>query len=288
MKNCLLIYYTGTGNTKKMVLEYEKIFKDHNIQSDLLEIKKNHQEIPEINQYNYLGIAFPVHAFNSPRPVEVFLKKLEIAKDKPYFILLTSGEPLSLNYASSLKVERIMKKKGYHLTNEYLYCMPYNIMFRHSENSAYKMFETAKKMASIDVKDIINGVNHYLKKSLFSITVRAIFRIEQPGMHLNGRLFKIDEEKCIHCLKCVRECPEQNISYDKNQFHFGNNCDMCAKCAFFCPANAINIGLLNNWKVNGEYKFIPEKEGNDKHSSYLKKSYKKYYDKAEKRIKNNS
>ncbi len=285
MKNCLLIYYTGTGNTKKMVLEYEKIFKEYDIKTDLFEIKKNHQEVPDVNKYDYLGIAYPVHAFNSPRPVEVFIRELEIVKDKPYFILLTSGEPLSLNYASSLKVEGIMKKKGYYLTNEYLYCMPYNIMFRHSENSAYRMFCTAQKMASIDAKEIMDGVNHHLKKSLFSIIVRTLFRIEQPGMHLNGRLFKIDEKKCIHCLKCIRDCPEENIGYDGNKFHFGNNCDMCAKCAFLCPENAISIGLLNNWKVNGEYKFVPEKEENDKHSSYLKKTYDKYFDNAEKRIK---
>jgi ferredoxin len=35
----------------------------------------------------------------------------------------------------------------------------------------------------------------------------------------------------------------------------GNNCSLCVRCSFGCPQNAISIGLLNNWKVNGAYDF---------------------------------
>ena len=28
---------------------------------------------------------------------------------------------------------------------------------------------------------------------------------------------------------------------------------MCMRCSFFCPKDAINIGMLQKWKVNGKY-----------------------------------
>ena len=30
---------------------------------------------------------------------------------------------------------------------------------------------------------------------------------------------------------------------------------MCMRCSFYCPKDAINIGMLNSWKVNGTYNF---------------------------------
>ena len=30
---------------------------------------------------------------------------------------------------------------------------------------------------------------------------------------------------------------------------------MCMRCSFYCPKDAIKIGFLNGWKVNGKYNF---------------------------------
>jgi len=66
---------------------------------------------------------------------------------------------------------------------------------------------------------------------------------------------KVDMSKCIRCQKCVKACPYSNIHYDqeKDKFTFGNKCLLCTACSFGCPETAISIGLLNGWRVNGDY-----------------------------------
>ena len=44
---------------------------------------------------------------------------------------------------------------------------------------------------------------------------------------------------------------------------------MCSSCAFRCPVDAINIGILTGWKVNGPYKFENPPVGlKSKHENY--------------------
>ena len=66
---------------------------------------------------------------------------------------------------------------------------------------------------------------------------------------------------------------------------FGGKCVMCARCSFYCPADAISIGLLNGWKVNGAYDFDgKQKDVSGKMPEFLKIAYEKYFQKAEEKI----
>ena len=44
-----------------------------------------------------------------------------------------------------------------------------------------------------------------------------------------------------------------NIRYENNKFKFGTNCALCVACSFNCPKDAVSIGLLNGWRINGTY-----------------------------------
>ena len=178
-----------------------------------------------------------------------------------------------------------LKPKGYILTNEYHYIMPYNMIFRHTDETASKMWKTAKSLCSIEVKEILQGKKHLLKKFPFGRLIAFIFRIEHPAMKINGRLFKV-KNICIHCNLCVKKCPVNNIYNDENNnIKFKNKCVMCSSCAFRCPVDAINIGILTGWKVNGPYKFENPPVGlKSKHENYCKKAYERYFERANNKI----
>ncbi len=281
----LICYFSGTGNTQRVVYKFKEALCEKGAEVDVYRIESNEMNF-NLDDYDKVGIAYPVHAFNAPAIVLDFAKKLpELKYTKPLFILNTSGEPLKLNNISSIKLKKILGRKNYDLTNEYHYVMPYNIIFRHTDKMAYDMWETAQKVIPIDAEELLSGKTAELDKVLFGSLLAFIFRVEHWGGRFNGKRYKVNEN-CCHCNACTRMCPTHNITVENGELKFGKNCIMCMRCSFFCKENAIKIGLFEKWKVNGPYTFEkPKVEEENKHKNYCKKSYIKYFANCEEKIK---
>lgn len=280
----IICYFSGTGNTKKVVNKYIEEFKSNGWEATALPIEEKSDV--DFSQYDSIGIAYPIHAFNAPSNIVEFCKKLpKLEKEKQLYIIKTSGEPLKINNISSTKIKHILKRKGYVLTNEYHYVMPYNMIFRHSNAMAYRMWDTAQRLIPIDCKEIISQKK--VKLAFFPMPnfVSWVMRIEHWGGRFNGKKYKVNE-KCIHCQQCIKRCPTNNISIDEDgNFHFGKNCLMCMRCSFMCPVDAFKIGWFNSWKVNGRYNFDdPNGTEQKSHKNFCKRSYKKYFKRSEEKI----
>lgn len=287
MKNAIIYVFSGTGNTKKACDIYKSEFEKNGVETTLYTVKKGFENLPDPNNFDYVGFAYPIHGFNAPYIMLDLAKALPKANGtKQYFVVKTSGEPLKINNVSSIKFNDIMKKKGYVLMSEYHYVMPYNMIFRHTDEMAARMKNTLEQLAPVEAREIICGVEHKLSKVPFGRFVAWVVRIEQPAMKVNGRFFKVDGNKCIKCGACAKNCPVGNIKMDGNgKFSFGGDCVMCTRCSFNCPTNAFDIGMLNGWKVNGRYSYkLPEKPEEDKHAWYCKKAYKRYFEDAQRKI----
>ena len=288
-KKAIIYCFSGTGNTEKVSKEYKKIFDENGIETLLYSIGDNFDNMPSPKDYDYVGIAYPIHGFNAPYPIFDLIKLFPnfYNEKKKIFIIKTSGEPLTINNISSEPIMARLKHKGYILTNEYHYIMPYNIIFRHTDEFAARMWKTAKALCVIEANEILYGKENFLKKFPFGRLIAFLFRIEHPAMKVNGNLFKV-KNICIHCNLCVNKCPVHNIyTNEKNDIKFKNKCVMCTSCAFRCPVDAINIGILNGWKVNGVYKFENPPLGiKTKNDNYCKKAYDRYFSNADKKIHN--
>ena len=260
MKKCIIYVFSGTGNThliaelyKKFLIEYETTIYPIKMPSG-----KVTSDVPNPADFDMVGIGHPVHGFNAPRIMWEFCKSLP-ATQKPAFILTTSGEGLHFNDFASQKVVRLMSKKGYDFVQQMRYVMPYNMIFRHSPEMVKSEYLYAEKLAEHSCKEIQAGTRTKIHRrnffSAFAVIVRFLLwiyaRVQSPFMRVN-------KKTCIACQKCVRVCPYGNITYDseKNRFKFGTNCLLCVACSFGCPTCSISIGLLNGWRVNGDYKIL--------------------------------
>ncbi len=291
MKKILICYFSGTGNTKKVVDLAKTCFESEGAEVTLFNIDDGELTY-ELNEFDALGISYPIHAFNAPSIVVKFaksLKKLKRGKKEPkkqLFVIKTSGEPLALNNISSLKIKSILSRKGYNLTNEYHYCMPYNIIFRHTDNMAYRMWDLVQKVLPVECKEILDGKKVKFKYFPFGHFLAWIFRIEHWGGRVNGKRYKVSD-KCVQCGLCVKRCPVNNIKIENGKFVFGKNCLMCMRCSFYCPKDAFKIGWFNKWKVNGAYNFNnPSETEEERHERYCKKAYKKYFKRKEEKVVN--
>ena len=252
MKKAIIYVFTGSGNTERLAKRFSEEFKNFEIETDIYVWEKD-KAFPNPNDYDLVGLGFPIHGFNPPKVFIEMVKSFPKTENKPTFIFKVGGEPLWLNNASSQKTYRILKRKGYDFITDRLYVMPYNMIFRHNDRMAKQMWIYAKALVKANAIDVIENKRDKVKLPLLKRMHSFFFRIEWGFYKLNGRFFKVNKKKCINCGKCVKICPAKNIEQKGNKIKFHGNCIMCTRCSFNCPTNAISIGLLNGWKVNGSY-----------------------------------
>lgn len=276
-----LVYFSGTGNTRKCLEFLSDVLVDKGNETILFDLEKKRDF--DLSSFDILVLGYPIHAFNAPRILLDFAFSLTgFPKENPIYVVKTSGEGLPLNDYSSSYLQTILSRKGYCLYGEFHYLMPYNLVFRHTEDMAYKMWETAKKLIPLDAERIQNRERNNYHANMPTRMALALLRIEQKGSGLLGRTFHVDSH-CIRCGQCVRSCPVHNITMDEKGIHFGSVCLLCSRCAFNCPKDAIHLGPLNFMKVNGPYRFEKTGDG-EKNGKILSKSYEHYFREAEERI----
>lgn len=283
-----IFYFSGTGNTGKVVRKYDEYFKAQGHECTLYPLPI--REPIDFSAFDTIGFGYPIHSFNAPQIMLEFARSLPKKKLKKgekaqkAFIVKSSGEPVKMSRVSSLKLIKILKKRGMEVTNEYQYVMPYNMIFRHTDHTAYVMWETAKKLIPIDCADILNGVERREKKMPLGGFFAWFLRCEHWGAHVIGVGYRATKD-CISCGLCAKNCPADNIKMKNGKPKFGGKCLICARCSFNCPKDCINIGLLNGWRVNGAYSF-KDGDPNEKngHEKYCKKAYDRYFKESEERI----
>lgn len=274
----LFTVFSASGNTLRVTKLFSERLSERGAECETVRIRED-MAAPDVASADTLVIGYPVHGFNAPQNVVDFAKGLPECENKVYYIIKTSGEPLHVNDASSRILDRILKKKGYIKRGEFHYVMPYNMIFRHSDDMAALMWQAARNTAPADADKIFAGEEAQLKAGLLAVMTRFVVAVEHKAMPYLGRLFKVKKEKCISCGKCAKLCPMLNIEMKDGLPVFGKNCIGCTACSFNCPADAISIGVLNGWRVNGAYKFAPPREGLTRKDvcNYWRGSYIRYF-----------
>lgn len=280
------IYFTGTGNTKRVCdkAQAELLLRGH--QMDAIDVIDG--QVSDLKEYDGLFIFYPIYGFNAPKPIISYVKKIQkLEKPIPCVIMKQSGEHLFWNNASSLYLTSLLKRRNIIVHNEYHYLMPYSFIFRHSDYMAYKMINTMEGLIPLDLDLFFNDQDVRMKRFFFDRPFAFILRIQWWGGRLNGRFYKVEKDKCIKCMKCINDCPAKNISLKDDRFKFGGKCLMCQRCVMYCPKHAVKAGMFNSWRVDVPYTFKPSEDKTTKKPNFWKKNYQKYFQEAEKRIQEN-
>lgn len=277
------IYFSGTGNTRIVCKKAKAELEKRGNSLEVVDCVKD--GVKNLENYDGLFIFYPIYGFNCPKPVIKYIKRIKkISKKLPCVIMKQSGEHLFWNNASSLYLISLLKRRNIIVHDEFHYLMPYSFIFRHSDYMAYRMLKVMEGLLPLDLDLFLNGNDVHMKRFLFDRQFAFILRIQWWGGRLNGLFYKINEDKCIKCMKCINNCPAHNISIRNGHFKFGYQCLMCQRCAMYCPENAIKVGLFNAWKVNEPYTFVHAEYKKESHPNYCKKNYQKYFAESERRI----
>ena len=248
----LLIYYTGTYNTRYLTDMAENALKSRGHDVTRIEVRRDAPVI-DTDGFDLVGIGYPIYGFNSPLPLNRYIKKLRFRKGQRYFIYKNSGETFAINNASDRVIKRRMRRRGATLVGQYHFVMPYNIHFPFDRDFIRELLDKDKKLLEVMMHDLESGNIAKIKSNIFYDIASAVVSVQKIGGFVNSFFYRVDADKCVGCMRCVRECPEQNISVRKGKIVFGHRCDMCMRCSFYCPSDAIKTGFLEGWKVREYY-----------------------------------
>lgn len=255
---CLLIYYTGTYNTRYLTNLLKNKLEENNVSVDIYEFNPLKKEILNLEGYDLLGIGYPIYGFNVPVKFLNFIRKQKFPSNIKTFIYKNSGETYHANDASSINIYNKLKRCKCNIKNEYHFMMPYNIHFRFDESLVKEMLVEDEKLLDILVYEVLNNISNIKKYKLIHRAITCAVKLQYIGGPINSYFYKVKKDKCIKCRKCINICPTKNIYLNKKGIiKFHHNCMMCMRCSLNCPSDAIHIGFLDTWgwRVNGSYDF---------------------------------
>ena len=255
---CLLVYYTGTYNTRYLTGLLKEKLESNGVEVDTYEIDAINLVKLNYSQYDLLGIGYPIYGFNVPSRFLKFIRKQDFPKGLKTFIYKNSGETYKANNASSISILKKLKRDKTIVNNEYHFMMPYNIHFRYEDELVKEMLTLDDLLLDVLVKEVLEDISNIKKYSLINRIITFFVKLQYIGGPINSFFYKVKKDKCINCNKCIDNCPTKNIFLNKKgEIKFHHDCLMCMRCSLNCPTDAIYIGLLDawGWRVNGAYDF---------------------------------
>lgn len=176
----LFLLFSGTNNTQEIA---RLLASDFSLQGHSFEIMKIDIETPliDLDQYDLIGLGYPIYAFNEPRFFWRYVKKLKMNKRAKYFIFKTSGETLGLNNASSRRLIRHLKRQKCVLLGDYHFVMPYNIHFRFEDAFVKEIMAYNRKLSKVLVSNVLNEEKHFLNQILYIVSWLGLLVFNDRG-----------------------------------------------------------------------------------------------------------
>lgn len=246
-------YFSGTGNTKWVAEEFDKIVINTLNTSEIISIESIDYNnffflIEKIKNSDFIGFANPIYGGNIPPIMLTFIKNLiksvesENIITKPIYIINTFAY---VNGFGPFCAKKLFKKSCFSLISYINIRLSNNIS---RPNLRVKLTDKAKlkkrkkgaienlsKMVDLILKGKknINGIGPYLIPNIL-IRKKSIKAIEN-----NYNVLSINCDTCSRCMRCVNTCPTKSIKYENNSFTFLSSCTACMRCYNNCHTYSI-------------------------------------------------
>ncbi|MCL2812078.1 MAG: EFR1 family ferrodoxin [Clostridia bacterium] len=264
MQEVCIFYFSGTGMTKYVIDKMKLALEKNQTQVDVFAIENTQAQSLSLNDYDAIGIAYPVHAFNAPKIVVDFARSLPKVESLDTFVISTAGEHHWANFASSALLIKILRKKGFCVFYDRPFVMPSNFIVKDDETKVRAKISKVNAQIPIAVYEILSRITYQQRASFFAKAAAVLGRAEWFGAKC-VKLFYSDKKRCDGCGLCAAKCPNRNISIQKNRAAFRWNCGLCMRCFYICPKSAIKIhrpfGFIgfDRWYENADFAYIASK-----------------------------
>ena len=251
-KTCIFLF-SGTGMTRYVIEKVRHELAALQGAADVFDIEDTDPAGAAYDNYDAIGIAYPVHSFNAPKIVIDFARKLPAADKKSAFIISSAGAGHYLNFASSRLLISVLRKKGFEVFYDRQFVMPSNFLIKDGDAKVKSNIRDAAEKAVQAAREISEGLPYRQKDGLIARLICFIGRIEWAGTKYIGRRFYADDT-CDRCGVCAGRCPSRNISVEQDRVSFKSKCGLCMRCFYVCPNNSIKIRRpFNSFRFDSWY-----------------------------------
>jgi ferredoxin len=231
-----IVYFSPTGN----VLHLVKMLAG---QMGIPEDKVRPLEFTrpdKLAQDDHLVLLYSVHAFNAPRTVKRFVKRLPPGLYADVSLIAVGCTTNWLNGAVSLDLRKLLAKKGYPVILDRILAMPLTFIMEFPAAVARKLIaESGAKIKAIG-RSLADGEQTIVEPIFKSRLMNFIGKAETSAARLFGLELHAGKN-CNSCGTCWQNCPERNIKRHRGgRPKYGFSCLMCMRCIYNCPQKAIS------------------------------------------------
>jgi len=158
MKKICIFLFSGTGMTSYVIDRLKNELEKTPAEIDVFLLERAEIENIKFNDYEILGIAYPVHSFNAPEIVIDFAKKLPKIESLDTFIVSTAGGDSFMNNSSSNLLFKILNKKGCNVFFDKQFIMPSNFAVKDDETEVRSKIDKVNSDIPAAADEIINRV----------------------------------------------------------------------------------------------------------------------------------
>lgn len=255
MPSALIHYFTGTGNTARVVNLVAERLKEAGYQVKLHRVEHDTLLPGESGERHDLQVfAFPVYAFAAPPMMLRYLRHLREGGSTDTAIIAVHGQANLQKSGYGWEgqalehVRRILRRRkfnvfftgavGYPASFTQFFQPPSpeeeQVMIPRVEGMVQEMIEHI--LARRSVRKRCNILNQ-----LWSRIITYAFILF--GRRFLGKVY-IADQNCTACGKCVRACPGGVIKMIGQRPHWKMNCQDCQRCINMCPREAIQTSYF--------------------------------------------
>lgn len=257
----MIFYFSGTGNTRwaaetlAQATGERQLFIPDELKGDTTYALAEDERI---------GFCFPVHGWQPPHIVRLFVKRLVLTTAAPSlrqhycYAVCTCGDNVGQTmdiFNSELRTIGLETNSVLSLVMPESYvCLPF--MYTDTPEKEQRKIVAARERLEVFCQQVCRrekGIQELVKGAtprLYSYVIGEYFNKRM----ITDRKFTVDGDVCIHCGKCAQVCPVGDIEFDETpSWKNDSSCTCCLSCYHHCPVHAINYGKIT--RKRGQYYF---------------------------------
>jgi ferredoxin/flavodoxin len=242
-----LIYFSGTGGTKRVAEAFAKELKGRGLTVTVknlgmsLQEKKDAAGEQELREMDLNLLIYPVYAMDAPRPVYEWIGSVTGQETgcKIAVLSVSGGGEMWPNKGCRNSCCKALENKGFEVVYDRMLVMPANVLVEYDDHLAMRLLNAVPIKAAQIVDDLIEGK---IRRTRFGKgpVLRWISRSERENSGKFPQGFEITDA-CTSCGWCVRNCPTENIKITESggKPSFSDRCVICTRCIYGCPGKAM-------------------------------------------------